>query len=421
MAGRLRPTNHKRDMISVEEAELAIARECERLPREDISLTRAAGFALAEALVSPEDVPPFHRAMMDGYAVRAQDVQPAPARLRVLAEQPAGADHPVTVGPGEAVKIMTGAPVPTGADAVQVAEVCRETASGEVDVLEPVLRGKNIAPAGSECRAGEKLFEAGHVLKPSDIGILATLGWAAAPIVRGPNMVLANTGSELVDSGAPIKGGQIRNSNQHTIASFLRTNGFFCRAVGTIPDSLGAIGSVIRSNEACDAIILTGGVSVGDYDLVEEAARGVGFEIVFSRVAIKPGKPLVFGKKGRTLLFGLSGNPVSSLVQAARFLVPALRRIAGYARPENAFVRAELAADLSHKPGRASHRPARLSSRDGRLFVTPVADKGSADLFAWRWADCLTVQPPGTAHLSKGTPVDVMLLPGAAPLSFGER
>lgn len=402
-------------MIPIAQAEQIILDRAAPLPGENRPLLEALGFALSRDIRATEDVPPFHRAMMDGYALVAADTRRPPARLRVVDFLPAGASVDTPVQPGTAVKIMTGAPVPPGADAVQKREAAREEDGGRVEILEPVEPGRHIASRGSEFRRGDVILEQGQVLAPSDLGVLAIFGFATVPVHRQPALALVNTGTELVDIDRPIHGGQIRNSNLYTIVPFLAANGFPCAARGVVPDEMDAIRLAIREAGTADVILLTGGVSKGDFDLVADAVSAEGFEIPFQTVAIKPGKPIVFACREGKLLFGLSGNPVSSLLQAARFLLPALRKMAGYRRHENVFYTARLMDGVRHRPGRTSHRPGRLVERDGQLWCRPLPDKGSADLFAWRRADCLYLIPPEADAIEAGSPATVMLLEGFFP------
>jgi molybdopterin molybdotransferase len=196
----------------------------------------------------------------------------------------------------------------------------------------------------------------------------------------------------------------------YSIASFVRRHGFPCAVRGIVPDHEAAIRSAVSAEPDADVILLTGGVSVGEYDLVRTAVQAEGFEVLFDAVAIKPGKPMVFARKGRQLLFGLSGNPVSSLLQAARFLLPGLRRLAGWRRPGSTFVSAVLAADLRHRGDRTAYRPCRLVAEDGRLLCHPVKDKGSADLFAWRRINGLAVLPAEHPAVAAGELVQVFVL-----------
>ena len=400
-------------MIPIDEAAAIILAHCPVPIPVERPLLDAAGFALAREITADADVPPFPRAMMDGFAVIADDARRVPVTLQVVDTLPAGTAAAAPLRSGCAAKIMTGAPLPPGADAVQKKEVCREREGGAVEILEPAAAGLNIAAPGSEFPAGARLFEAGHVLSPSDLGVLAIFGHARVPVFRKPSLCLINTGSELVDVDRPLHGGKIRNSNLYSVASFYRANGFACEPLGIVADEPESIRAAIRAAaDRFDVVLLTGGVSVGEFDLVQAAMRAEGYEVLVNAIAIKPGKPMTFALRGDRLLFGLSGNPVSSLVQSARFALPALRKMAGWADPGPAFVTACLAEPAKHRADRTAYRPARLSEEGGRLVCRLLRDKGSADLFAWREVNALAVLPAGQADVPAGGRVRAMVLDG---------
>ncbi|MBP7867170.1 MAG: molybdopterin molybdotransferase MoeA [Acidobacteria bacterium] len=400
-------------MISIEAATGIVRGSCRVPAPVETEIGAALGRVVATDVTAGEEVPPFDRAMMDGFAVRADDVREVPVTLAVIDEVPAGTLSSVTVHPGAAARIMTGAPLPPGADAVQMKEVCRELPGGRVEVLEPVRAWKNVARRGCECARGATVLEKGVPIGPAHLGALATLGFARLPVVPAPTIRLLNTGSELVDVSQPITGGQIRNSNRHTLTGLLRVSGFAPAWGGAVRDEPGEIRRAVEASEAADVLLLTGGVSVGEYDLVGEAVAAAGWDVLFRAVAIKPGKPLVFARKGARLLFGLSGNPVSSFLQCALFVLPALRAMAGWSRPGPDFTRARLAAPAAHNPGRVSFKPGRLRQEGDRVQVQPVSDRGSADLFAWSNADCAFLLPADAAGLDAGALTEVFRLPGA--------
>ncbi len=397
-------------MISIEEAERIILDQCQPRAPIEVPLLEAGGYAVAADMRSGDDVPPFNRAMMDGFAFRAADTTGPGARLRVVDCLPAGTVMSGELPPGAAVKIMTGAPLPSGADTVMPKEQCREHPDDMVAFTEIPAAGRHVATRGSELAAGSPLFAPGDVLKASDLGVLAIFGFTRVRVYPRPVLSLTNTGSELVDIDQPPTGGRIRNSDMYSIASYFRKFGYTCAVRGIVPDHEAAIRSAVSAEPDADVILLTGGVSVGDYDLVQTAVRAEGFEVLFDAVAIKPGKPLVFARKGRQLLFGLSGNPVSSLLQAARFVLPALRRLAGWNRPGCSFVTAALTEPMRHRGDRTAYRPCRLVAEEGRLLCRPVRDKGSADLFSWRTINGLAVLPADRPELAAGELVRVFIL-----------
>jgi len=402
-------------MIPIAEAQRILMELGYRMPVLTVPLHDAAGYALAEDIRSDEDVPPFDRAMMDGYALRASAIDGYPARLRVTGFIPAGQASSMEISPDSAAKIMTGAPLPPGADAVQKIEVCRETGDGHVEILEPLPPGHNVAGRGSEFPRLAVALRRGHLLRPSDLGILATFGQAEVPVFSKPRLALLNTGSELLEVHAPRRPGFIRNSNRYTLGAFYAANGFPLSARGIVPDTEADIASALAGCAGFDLILLTGGVSMGDLDLVTGTLVAEGFTIAVETVAVKPGKPLVVAHRAAQMVIGLAGNPVSSLVQSALFVLPLIRKMAGWTHCDNPTHQAVLQEPVKHRPDRTSYRPGRLGVAEGTLTCTPQADKGSADLFAYRSADCLYAIPAGTPRLNAGERVQVMPLPGFHP------
>lgn len=326
-------------MISPEEALALIASHVGPLPPRRVILADAAGCALAEAVVARVDLPPFDNSAMDGFAVRAGDLagatRQAPVSLQVKGEAAAGDRASPAVGPGEAVRILTGAPVPAGADAV-VKQEKTERKGDSVLILAAPCVGENIRPRGEDVRAGEPLLSAGASLRPYEIGLLASQGLVEVTVIPGPSAAILATGSELAVPGEPLQGGQIYNANGPALAAALARWGVPVQDMGSVPDDPSKVASALgRAMGHCDLLIVAGGVSVGDYDYTREVLQGLGFEEIFWKVAIKPGKPLLFGRipareGGRdTWVFGLPGNPLSALVCLEEFVRPALERMRG--------------------------------------------------------------------------------------------
>jgi molybdopterin molybdotransferase len=313
-------------VIPVEEALEIVLREARPLPAEEVSLEDTAGRVLAEDVRSDLEMPPFDRAAMDGFAVRAADVASAPATLEIVGEVPAGAWPDREVGPGEAVRIMTGAPVPPGADAVQQVEKTRPADEFRVTILEGVAAGANVAPRASEVKLGDVLLETGRVLDPAAVAVLAAAGCARVRVARRPSVAVLVTGDELVEVAATPGPGQIRNSNGPAVAAQAREAGAAVRLLGVAPDELQALRSALESGADADMLVISGGVSAGDFDLVEPALEELGYSFLFTKVAVKPGAPLVLGRRGSQLVFGLPGNPVSAQVTCSRAGPGPLRR-----------------------------------------------------------------------------------------------
>jgi len=378
-------------MIPVEEALEVVLREAQALPAEEVALDDALLRVLAEDVASDLDLPPFDRAAMDGYALRAADVAGAPVALEIVGEVRAGQWPDLAVGPGQAVRIMTGAPVPPGADAVQPVENTQPLDEFRVTIRSPVAQGAHVAPRGSEARAGTLLLSRGRVIDPAAVAVLASAGKPRVRVARRPVVALLVTGDEIVAVSETPAPGQIRNSNGPAVAAQARLAGATVRLLGVAPDRQDAIAEALRAGLSADVLVVSGGVSAGDYDLVEPALLGLGATFLFSKVAIKPGAPLVFGRCSGTLVFGLPGNPVSAQVTFDLFVRPALLKMQGarvLARPR---VEVELATAVENRSGRKSHAPARVRFEGGRLLAWPLRSMGSGDLVAHARANALVM------------------------------
>jgi molybdopterin molybdotransferase len=397
-------------MITVDDAISIVLGRIEWLGAETIALEQAHRRVLAESIRADIDLPPFDRARMDGYAVRSSDVSIVPANLRVIGEIAAGAQFEQRLNAGEAVKIFTGAPVPAGADAVQKIEVTRANGSA-VEILESVTPGQFITPHASEIASGEIVAEAGREIGPAEMAVLASFGYASVKAGRRPRVAVMSTGSELVEVASKPSGAQIRNSNSYTLAAYAERSGAIVDILETVEDTPEATrDALIRGADNHDIVITSGGVSMGDYDLVKAALNEIGAEIFFDKVSIRPGKPTVFARRDRTFFFGLPGNPVSTSVTFNVFARPAIRKMQGDITPSLPFVRARLARSLKDASSRRSYLPARLSIEGGRAMVESLKWGGSSDLVAFMRARALIVVPENLHQIEAGELVDVMLL-----------
>jgi molybdenum cofactor synthesis domain-containing protein len=397
-------------MITVDQALAIVLGRVGPLGAETVEIDQAHHRILAEDVRADIDLPPFDRARMDGYALRSVDASRAPAKLRVIGEVAAGVKLERPLNPGQAVKIFTGAPVPEGADAVQKVEATR--AEGDtVEILEPVFAGQFITPRASEIAAGAVVAEAGREIGAAELAVLASFGYARVRVARRPRVAVISTGTELVEVSTKPSGAQIRNSNSYTIASYAERAGAIVDILGTIQDSEDVTRDALnRSSDHHDLVITSGGVSMGDYDLVKAALKGIGAEIYFDKVAIRPGKPTVFARRARTFFFGLPGNPVSTSVTFNVFARPAIRAMLGASGSSLPMVRARLARPLKDSSSRRSYLPARLYVEHGRAMVESLKWGGSSDLVAFMRADALIVVPEETHHIDADQLVDVMVL-----------
>jgi len=399
-------------MIPVREAISIVLRQTSGLAAGSIALGDSLGRVLAEDIIADCDLPPFDRAQMDGYAVRAEDVSKTPARLGIVGESAAGSGWHHEMKAGEAVRIMTGAPVPLGADAVQQVELTRES-NGHVEILESVDAGRSIVKRASEIRTGETVLRAGEDINAAMIATLASFGYAQVKVGRRPRVAIMATGSELVDIDQKPGKDQIRDSNNYTLAAYAMLAGATVDRLPLAGDDTEELKEqMAAAAERSDVLITSGGVSMGVYDFTKAALKQLGAEIFFERVSLRPGKPTVFGRLGHTLLFGLPGNPVSVAVTFNLFARAALRAMQGAKEPALREEMALLARDLKGSIDRESYLPAVLRTDEkGTLLAEPLKWGGSSDFVAFARATALIDVPAGVKMIAAGSPVKIVRLP----------
>ena len=398
-------------MIPVSEAIQIVESNTKTLSAEHVELIQVRGRILAADIVADTDLPPFDRAQMDGYAVRAADVANVPARLRIAGESAAGAGWHHEMKAGEAVRIMTGAPVPAGADAVQQVELTRESDS-QVEILESVELGRSIVRQAAEIKSGETVLRAGEEINAAMIATLASFGYAKVKVARRPRVAVMATGSELVDIDQKPARDQIRDSNNYTIAAYAEMSNAIVERLPLAGDDTEELKwQMAQAAERSDVLITSGGVSMGVYDFTKAALRDLGAEIFFERVALRPGKPTVFARLGETLVFGLPGNPVSVTVTFNLFARTALRAMQGATETALAEERAVLARNLKGSIERESFLPAFVRTDEkGTLLAEPLKWGGSSDFVSFARATALINVPAGTGMIESGTPVTIVRL-----------
>jgi molybdopterin molybdotransferase len=406
--------------VPYDEALQIVLTNVPRLPVVEVELAAAVGCVLAEDIVCDVDMPPFDKSAMDGYAVRAADITTAPVELCVVEIIPAGRAPTRAIGSGECAKIMTGAPVPQGADTVVMVEETEPVGEDRVSIQQAVQAGSNICLRGEDVREGQTVVTAGTVLRPFDIALAASSGRTPVPVYATPRVAIIATGDEVVEPDRSPEMGQIRNSNSHAVAARLRHAGIAAAYLGIARDDADATTRLLRDGLTRDALIISGGVSMGDYDLVPGLLKNLGVELLFEKIAVKPGKPTVFGRGGSTAVFGLPGNPVSTLVITELLLMPALRRMMGEQDPAPTMVDAVLDAAISHTPKRMSFRPVMLRRSEGAWHAKPVRYNGSADLAGAARGDGFAEIPQGVKELPAGAGVRVLLVTPGDP-GFGGR
>ena len=412
---RSQQSGSRPDLVSVDEA---LALVLERVPEqrtETVPLSEATGRVLATTIVADRDHPDFPRSRVDGYAVRAAEGCEGSV-LPITMEIPAGTEPAVPLAPGCAARIFTGAPVPQGADTVVMQEDC-EASDGQVAIGTTLASGSFIVPRGHELQRGETVATAGDVLHPARVGGLASVGASTVCVYQPPLGRVVATGDELVAIDAVPGPGQIRNSNAISLLAALTQFGATADGSVLARDDEGSLESAVEFGLGADICLLTGGVSVGDYDLVPAALEAAGVECVFHGVCLQPGKPLWFGVRGRTLVFGLPGNPVSSLVTATLFARPAIRRLLGLPVMPPGPRSAVLLDDLQAGTWRRRYEPVRTEVLDdGRVGVRTLRYRGSGDIFGYAGADALAIVPEGAEAPEAGQEIVIVPLSQRASL-----
>ncbi len=411
-------TSTQNKLLSFDEARRIVedhAGEVAATEPELVSLLDASGLVLAEDLRADRDFPPFPRATRDGYAVRSTDVQSVPAHLRCIGSIKAGAaieDSSMVLANGEVAEIMTGAPVPEGADAVVMVEYTKSS-KDKVAISRSVTAGENVVPAGAEARRGDIMVPKSTRVRHAIIAVAAAIGRAEVAVHRRPRVAILATGDELVDINMPPGPNGIRNSNSYSLAAQVYDAGAEATLLPVARDEAGELALLIGKGLTCDLLLLTGGVSMGKYDLVEEVLASLGAEFFFTGVAIQPGKPVVFGQiqsgDKTTPFFGLPGNPVSTMVTFQLFVRPLLDALSGAEPAPPSFVQAVLSRPLSTKTGLTRFLPARLHGTHIQPEVELVHWHGSGDLMAASKSNCYIVVPPDRERFDAGESVTVLL------------
>ncbi len=412
-------------MISVEEALAEILSHVQPLEPERVPILEARGRVLAEEIVSEINIPPFDNSAMDGYAVRAVDVAQAtpesPVRLQVIGSVAAGYVAKSEVQPGTAIRIMTGAPLPEGADAVVPVEETTDydrpkderlaAPSAEVGVRQAVEPRAHVRPAGEDVHVGEHVLEIGRLIRAQEIGVLASLGHETALVHRRPRVAILATGDELLEVHEPLQPGKIRNSNEYTNAALVARTGGIPIRLGIARDTVDDLTAKIRAglDQGADLFLTSGGVSVGDYDVVKDVLGTEG-EMQFWQVRMKPGKPLAFGLlAGHVPLIGLPGNPVSAMVSFEQFARPAILKMLGRRDLEKPTVQAILDAPLTNSGRRGFQRVIVTRQADG-YHARTTGEQGSGVLTSMAKANGLAIVPEGVYRIAAGHEVTVQLL-----------
>lgn len=397
-------------MIEVEEAQRRVLAEVPVLGVEEVPLVDALGRVLREDVAAPDDVPQRDNSAMDGYAVRAEDVANAPVSLRVIEDLPAGTVAKERVVAGTAIRIMTGALLPDGADAVVHVELT-DAGSGVVRVHEAVPRGANVRKRGEDMRAGNVVLRGGTPIRAGELGVLASVQQRVVRVGRRPEIAIFSTGDEVIDVDAPRALGKVVNSNAYALAALTREAGALPRVLPIVPDRAEATVAAIESALASDFVVSSGGVSAGAFDFVKDALDALGAETKFWQVAMRPGKPVVLSRLRGRLYFGLPGNPVSCMVSFALFVAPSIRKAMGQQRAIlPPVVQVRLAAPIRGKGERRTYFRVRVVAADGELVAQPAPAQGSGVLTSMIGANGLAILERGITHADAGSRLSAVLI-----------
>jgi molybdopterin molybdotransferase len=414
-------------MIPLAEARAYVLDGLVPLAAARVTTAEALGCVTTEAVVASQPVPAFANSAMDGYALRAADTTAAPARLQVVGAVMAGSSPEVTVGPGQAVRIMTGAPIPAGADAVCMVELTEPGDDGASVTIEcPIPLGEYVREAGGDITAGQEVFPVGTVLTPGCIGVLASLGVADIAVHTRPRVGVLSTGDELSDEPAPLPVGKIRDANRRSLLALVAQSGFVGIDLGVIPDDEAALAQALTDGAVrCDVLITSGGVSVGDRDVVKAVLSELADPVRWMQGAIRPAKPFTFGRLGPTRIpvFGLPGNPVSAMVSFELFTRPTLRRLAGRRSLDRPIIDAIVDHGISRRPDGKLHldRVVAAIGSDGRVHVREAGGQSSHQLHAMAVGNALALVPDGDGIPAGGQVATMLLDAGEMASPAGEH
>jgi molybdopterin molybdotransferase len=395
--------------IEVKEAIGIILRAVEPLGVETVPLLEAQGRVLGEGLAARRDQPPWDNSAMDGYAVRWEDVDRSPSKLAVIEEIPAGALSKKKVGKGEAARIFTGAPMPEGADTVIRQEDTRAEGATVV-ILKSSHAGEHVRPRGQDVKTGQPVLPSGAVMRPAMIGMAAAMGYAQATVHKRPRVAILTTGDELAEPGSPIAPNQIYNSNAYSLAAQVSEAGGEPRRLGPVKDDPKELTERLREALDADAVIVSGGVSVGEYDYVKDVLKSLDMETRFWGVNIRPGHPTLFGTIKNRPIFGIPGNPVSTMVTVELFVRPAVLKMAGHANLFRPVVEATLETEFANRPGRVHFVRVIVNRTETGYTVKPTGIQDSGILLSMVQAQGLMILPADAKTIPAGSRVRVQLL-----------
>jgi molybdopterin molybdotransferase len=402
------------EYLSVTDAQKSVLESVHKLDIEKVALERSLGRVLAEDVRANRDLPPYDVSAMDGFAVRSTDVTNLPVKLEIIEDIKAGDMPARIVHSGQCARIMTGAPVPQGADAVIRMEDTQALPDNSVQIDVAVKPGNDIRPQGEGMRNGEVVLQAGTEITPGVTGILATVKCAQVQVYRRPRVAILSTGNELEDIDDPVDPNKIPNSNSYALMAQVQALGMEPALLGIARDDPAELEEYLQRGLRFDVLLVSGGTSVGVHDYVRPTIEGLGVRMKFWRVAMKPGHPVAFGTTANSFVFGLPGNPVSSMVCFEEFVAPALRRMMGHSRLYRRIISARLTNSVKHQSGRTEFVRATLAKEEDGYAATSTGAQGSGMLLSMARADGLMVVPAASTGLAAGERVTVQLLDGTA-------
>ncbi len=387
-------------MLSYEQAINCILKNAHILPFQKVPIEDSVGRVLNEDIHSKIEMPPFDKSAMDGYAVNSEGIKTCPLKLKCLGIIEAGEIFSKRPKKGECVKIMTGAALPKNTDSIVMIENTRQ-AKGYVEILKKVTKGENVCFRGEDLNPREKVLGKGTKILSSHVGILATVGRRFVKVTGIPRVVVLNTGAEIVPIGNRLTKNKIYNSNGPMLCALLKSEGITPKFLGIAKDTVSELKKAITEGLRFDMFLISGGVSMGDFDLVPDVLRTLGVKKIFHKLNIKPGKPLFFGRKNKTLVFGIPGNPVSNFLSYLIFIRPALNKMAGCRNFKPEFKEGILEAGFHSKAGRKHFVLVKIAKKEENFYLTPVESHGSADVAALSKADGFMVIEQDTSYVKK--------------------